>query len=51
MGQKQVHAARTDTATPKVSSAMGHKSEGVWAVSLISMKSKVNYIGSSLRQT
>lgn len=43
VSQKQVHKARTDTATLKVSSPMGPKSEGIWVVSLIYMKSILNW--------
>lgn len=49
MGQKQVDAARLDIATLKVSPPMECKSEDVWLVSLIYMKSELSEICAYLR--
>lgn len=42
VGQKQVNTARMDIATLEVSSPTGHKSGGVWAASLIHVKSELH---------
>lgn len=42
VGQKQANTARMDIATLEVSSPTGHKSGGVWAASLIHVKSELN---------